>query len=147
MYVQYAAKGQQRIVFAVRGPSIDDNIQRILNWKSLPSLGEVDIRQCLEIFLVVLAEWGDAIGIQQIEARDTAQHPTMATTTLHSTELPRSSQSILKEVNPEYLLEGLMLKLQYLVYLMQRVDSLEKTIMLGKIVQEEKGTTEDEMIR
>ena len=38
-----------------------------------------------------------------------------------------------------------MLKLQYLVHLMQRADSLEKTIMLGKTVQEEKGTTEDEM--
>ena len=47
----------------------------------------------------------------------------------------RSSQSILKEVNPEYSLEGLMLKLtlQYLGHLMQAADSLEKTLMLGKI--------------
>ena len=47
----------------------------------------------------------------------------------------RSSQSILKEINPEYLLEGLMLKLklQYFGHLMQRVNSLEKTLMLGKI--------------
>ena len=45
----------------------------------------------------------------------------------------RSNQSILKEVNPEYSLEGLMLKLQYFGHLMQRVDSLEKTLMLGKI--------------
>ena len=47
----------------------------------------------------------------------------------------RSNQSILKEINPEYLLEGLMLKLklQYFGYLMQRADSLEKTLMLGKI--------------
>ena len=45
----------------------------------------------------------------------------------------RSNQSILKEVNPEYSLEGLMLKLQYFGLLMQRVDSLEKTVMLGKI--------------
>ena len=47
----------------------------------------------------------------------------------------RSNQSILKEINPEYLLEGLMLKLklQYFGHLMQRVDSLEKTLMLGKI--------------
>ena len=46
-----------------------------------------------------------------------------------------STQSILKEVNPEYSLEGLMLKLklQYFVHLMQRADSLEKTLMLGKI--------------
>jgi len=41
--------------------------------------------------------------------------------------------SILKEINPEYSLEGLMLKLQYLGHLMQRDDSLEKTMMLGKI--------------
>ena len=47
----------------------------------------------------------------------------------------RSNQSILKEINPEYSLEGLMLKLklQYVGHLMQRTDSLEKTLMLGKI--------------
>ena len=47
----------------------------------------------------------------------------------------RSNQSILKEISPEYSLEGLMLmlKLQYFGHLMQRVDSLEKTLMLGKI--------------
>ena len=45
----------------------------------------------------------------------------------------RSNQSIPKEVNPEYSLEGLKLKLQYFGYLMQGVDSLEKTKMLGKI--------------
>ena len=47
----------------------------------------------------------------------------------------RSKQSILKEISPECSLEGLMmkLKLQYFVYLMRRADSLEKTLMLGKI--------------
>ena len=45
----------------------------------------------------------------------------------------RSNQSILKEINPEYSLKGLMLKLQYFGQLMQRADSLEKTLMLGKI--------------
>ena len=45
----------------------------------------------------------------------------------------RSNQSILKEIDPEYSLEGLMLKLQYFGHLMQRADSLEKTPMLGKI--------------
>ena len=47
----------------------------------------------------------------------------------------RSNQSILKEINPEYSLEGLMLKLklQYFGYLMQRGNSLEKTLMQGKI--------------
>ena len=47
----------------------------------------------------------------------------------------RSNQSILREISPEYSLEGLMLKLklQYLEHLMQRADSFEKTLMLGKI--------------
>ena len=47
----------------------------------------------------------------------------------------RSKQSILKEISPEYSLEGLMLKLklQYFDHMMQRTDSLEKTLMLGKI--------------
>ena len=45
----------------------------------------------------------------------------------------RSNQSIVKEINPEYSLEELMLKLQNFGHLMQRADSLEKTLMLGKI--------------
>ena len=45
----------------------------------------------------------------------------------------RSNQSILKEINPEYSLERLLLKLQYFGQLMQRVNSLEKTLMLRKI--------------
>ena len=45
----------------------------------------------------------------------------------------KSNQSILKEINPEYLLEELWLKLQYFGHLVQRADSLEKTLMLGKI--------------
>ena len=61
----------------------------------------------------------------------------------------RSSQSILKEISPGCSLEGLMLRLtlQYFGHLMRRVDSLEKTLMLGKIEEKEKkGTTEDEMV-
>ena len=45
----------------------------------------------------------------------------------------RSNQSILKEISPEYSLEGLMLKLQYFGHLIRRADLLEKTLMLGKI--------------
>ena len=45
----------------------------------------------------------------------------------------RSNQSILKKINPDYSLEGLMLKLQYFGHIIQRTDSLEKTLMLGKI--------------
>ena len=60
----------------------------------------------------------------------------------------RSTQSILKEISPECSLEGLLLKLklQYFGHLMRRADSLEKPLMLGKIEQEEKGMTEDEMV-
>ena len=49
----------------------------------------------------------------------------------------RSNQSILKEINPQYSLEGLMLKLQYFGHLMQRVNSLENTLMLGKTETED----------
>ena len=57
----------------------------------------------------------------------------------------RSNQSILKEINPEYSLEGLMLKLklQYFGHLMQRAASLKKTLMCSQ----EKGSTEKEMVR
>ena len=53
----------------------------------------------------------------------------------------RSKQSILKEINPEYSLEGLMLKLklQYFGHLMQRADSLEKTLLLGKSEGKRRG--------
>ena len=51
----------------------------------------------------------------------------------------RSNQSILKEINPEYSLEGLMLKLQYFGHLRQRVYSMEKTLMLGKIEGRRRG--------
>ena len=57
----------------------------------------------------------------------------------------RSNQSILKEISPEYSLEGLMLKLQYFGLLMERTNSFEKTLMLGKI-EGGKGTTEDEVV-
>ena len=60
----------------------------------------------------------------------------------------RSSQSILKEINSEYSLEGLMLKFQYFGHLMRRADSLEKTLMLGKIEgRRQRGATKDEMVR
>ena len=60
----------------------------------------------------------------------------------------RSNQSILKEINPEYSLEGLMLKLkvEYYGHLMQRANSWEKTLLLGKTEQEVKGATEEGMV-
>ena len=60
----------------------------------------------------------------------------------------RSNQSILKEINSECSLEGMMLKLkcQYFGHLMRRADSLEKTPMLGKIEGRKRRETEDEMV-
>ena len=61
----------------------------------------------------------------------------------------RSNQSILKEISPEYSLEGLMLKLKlkYFGHLIRRADLLEKTLILEKIEgRTEKGVTEDEMV-
>ena len=59
----------------------------------------------------------------------------------------RSNQSILKEINPEYSLEGLMLKLklQYFGHLMRNTDLLEKTVMLGKIEGNREGAKEKEV--
>ena len=60
----------------------------------------------------------------------------------------RSNQSILKEINPEYTLKGLILrlKLQCFGHLMQRANSLEKTLMLGKIEGERRRGQQDEMV-
>ena len=60
----------------------------------------------------------------------------------------RSNQSILREINPEYSLEALMLKLklQYFGHLMRRADSLEKTLMLGKIEGRRRSGWQDEMV-
>ena len=60
----------------------------------------------------------------------------------------RSNQSILKEISPEYSLEGLRLKLnlQYFGHLMQRTDSLEKTLMLGKFEGRRRRGRQDEMV-
>ena len=59
----------------------------------------------------------------------------------------RSNQSILKEINPEYSLEGLMLKLQYFGHLVWRADSLEKILMLGKIKgRRRRGWQRDKMV-
>ena len=58
----------------------------------------------------------------------------------------RTNQSILKDINPEYSLEGLKLKLQYFGHLMQRADLLEKTLMMGKTEDEKNGATEDKIV-
>ena len=62
--------------------------------------------------------------------------------------LEKTLESILKEINPKYSLEGLMLKLklQYFGHLLQTADSLEMTLTLGKSEGRRRGTTEDEMV-
>ena len=62
-------------------------------------------------------------------------------------ESPLDSKEIIREINPKYSLEGLMLKLklQYFGHVMQRADSLEKSLMLGKIEGKRRGHQEDEM--
>ena len=58
----------------------------------------------------------------------------------------RSNQAILKEISPEYPLEGLMVKCQYFGHLMRRTDSLEKTLMLGKIEGRRRRERQDEIV-
>ena len=58
----------------------------------------------------------------------------------------RSTQSILKEINPEYSLDGPMLKFQHFGHLMQRADSLGKTLMLGKIEGRRRRGRQDQMV-
>ena len=64
-------------------------------------------------------------------------------------ECKEINQSILKEISPEYSLEGLMmkLKLQYFDHLMEKFDSLEKILILGKIEGKKKGAAEHEIVR
>ena len=58
----------------------------------------------------------------------------------------RSNQSILKEISPDYSLEGLKLKLQYFGHLMGRTDSLGKTLMLGKIEGRRRRGKQDKIV-
>ena len=78
---------------------------------------------------------GESWAIKKAEHQRTAFEPWCWRRHLKVPWTARSNQSVLKEINPEYSLEGLMLKLklQYFGHLMQRAISLEKTLMLGKI--------------
>ena len=59
----------------------------------------------------------------------------------------RSNQSVLKEIRPEYSLEGLMLKLQYSGHLMQRANSLKKTLIRERLKAKGEGAAEDKVVR
>ena len=94
--------------------------------------------------------WKHQFSDAQPSLWSSLSHPYMTTgknIVLTTWRARRSNQSTLKEINPKYSLEGLMLKRQYFGYLMRTVDSQEKTLMLEKVRgQEEKWATEDEMV-
>ena len=99
-----------------------EHVLQVLGRCTLRQEPEIKLRGGGQIYKPVLLEskgkaWGDALSHAEIRIS------------------PLHNQSILKEINPEYSLEGLMLKLkvQYFGHLMSRVDSLEKTLMLGRI--------------
>ena len=119
----------------------------LLGWKTMTNLDSIfksrDITLSTKVcilkamaFLVVMygcASW----TIKKLECRSTDAFELWCWRTLLRVPwtAKRSNQSILKEINPEYSLEGLLLKLklQYFGHLLRRADSLEKTLMLGKI--------------
>ena len=121
------------------------NLDSVLKSRDITLPTEVHISQLSMVFPVIMyiceswtikkAEW-QRIDAFELYWRRLLRVPWTAR---------RSNQSILKEINPEYSLEGLMLKLKlrYFGHLMQRTDSLEKTLMLGKEKKEEKRTAED----
>ena len=86
------------------------------------------------MFESVLMRWMNLEPIIQSKVSQIEKQRLYINTYIWTWTVRRSNQSILKEINPEYSLEGLMLKLklQYFGYLMRRADSLEKTLMLGK---------------
>ena len=93
------------------------------------------------VFLVVMYGW-QRWSIKKVEHQRTDAFKMWCWRKLSRVPwTARSNQSILKEINPEYSLEGLMLKLklQYFGYLLQRADSLEKTLMLERLKAGEEG--------
>ena len=116
------------------GRKATTNLDSVLKSRNIPLLTKVCIDKAMFFFPVVMyrceswtikkAEHGRIDAFKMWCWRRLLRVPRTA---------KRSNQSILKEINPEYSLEGLMLKLQYFGHLMQRADSLEKTLMLGKM--------------
>ena len=78
------------------------------------------------------------IEVSQLFYEGQMDHGLRALWAIQSLSARRSNQSALKEISPEYSLERLMLKLQYFGHLIRRTDSLEKTLMLGKIKDKRK---------
>ena len=109
------------------------NLDSILKSRDITLLTNVHLVETMA-FPVVMYRW-ESWTIKKAEHRRTDAFQLWCSRG-HLTvpwKAKRSNKSVLKEINPEYLLEGLTLKLQYFDHLMWRADSLEKTLMLGKI--------------
>ena len=125
------------------------NLDSILKSRDITLLTKVHLVEAV-VFLVVM--YGcESWTIKKVEHRITDAYGLWCWRRLLRVPctVRRSNQSILKEISPEYSLEGLMLKLKlpYFGHLMRRNDSFEKTLMPGKIEGERrKGMTEDEMV-
>ena len=111
------------------------NLDSILKSKDIPLPTKIHLVKAI-VFPVVMCGW-ESWTIKKAESRRINAFELWCWRRLLRVPwtAKRSNQSILKEISPEYSLEGLMLKLklQYFGHLMQRTDSLEKTLMLGKI--------------
>ena len=125
------------------------NLDSILKSRDITLLTKVHLVEAV-VFLVVM--YGcESWTIKKVEHRITDAYGLWCWRRLLRVPctVRRSNQSILKEISPEYSLEGLMLKLKlpYFGHLMRRNDSFEKTLMPGKIEgKRRKGMTEDEMV-
>ena len=119
-----------------------DKPDRVLKSRDITLLTKVHVVKAMVFFPVVMYRW-ESWTIKEAEHQRNGAFELWCWRRLlrvHWTAR-RSNQSILKEINPEYSLEGLMLKLQlqYFGHLMRRADSLEKTLMLGKIEGRRRG--------
>ena len=115
------------------------NLDRVLKSRNITLLTQVHLVKAM-VFPVVMYR-SESWTIKKAERRRTDAFELWCWRRLLRVPqtAKRSNQSILKEINPQYSLEGLMLKLQYLDHLMRRADSLEKTPMLGTIEGRRRG--------
>ena len=117
----------------ILGKEAMTNLDNVLKSRNITLLTKVRIIKAM-IFLVVMYRW-ESWTIKKAECRriDAFEQWCWRRLLRVPWTARRSNQSILKELSPEYPLEGLMLKLQYFGHLMRRADSFEQTLMLGNI--------------
>ena len=117
----------------ILGKEAMTNLDNVLKSRNITLLTKVRIIKAM-IFLVVMYRW-ESWTIKKAECRRIDAFELWCWRRLFRVPWTarRSNQSILKELSPEYPLEGLMLKLQYFGHLMRRADSFEQTLMLGNI--------------